>query len=118
MLSPVQYIENQGDFGGEKWLVFESFSDQPSFMPTALAGEYPFGEHSLVGACVTIVAVTSSDGRDWAAYMAAHILGVDSADRETRARWSRTRRRGNKLPKNVAEAMFPRAVEEWGRYRL
>lgn len=103
MLFPIDQVERDG----EKWLVFESFSDSPFFRPEGLNFE------GVTGAVIVIVAVTSSGGRDWAAYWAAHVLN----GRNPEIRWEKTRRRGHKIPRAIAEVMFPHATEEWGYYR-
>lgn len=64
--------------------------------------------------CVTIVAVVEGEKekprggmndkvREWTAYMAAYPATLDKD-----CRIAETRARGNKLPKDVAAAMFPR----------
>jgi hypothetical protein len=68
---------------------------------------------------ITIVAIRGGVKTDWAAYWASFILREHDADNPLlfNGRVRTTRYHGSKVPKEVAEAMFPRAAGEWGYYR-
>jgi hypothetical protein len=98
--------------------VHEVFSDAEVFMPEGMGG-YPSDPYGLVGSVITIVAVRGGVKTDWAAYWASFILRQGDADNtmQWNGRVRTTRYHGSKVPKEVAEEMFPRAADEWGYYR-
>jgi hypothetical protein len=97
-LAPLQIMDDPRGEPQKEVHVFESFTTDTS------------GQEN----CVTIVAVVEGmkqkprggmddQIREWTAYMAAYPCTVDQG-----CRVADTRARGNKLPKDVAVAMFPR----------
>jgi hypothetical protein len=94
-------------------LVFEAHNASTQFCLTVVAVVELERDHELA-AERRLGGAEAEDVREWTAYWAAHPTEHDSEPQQ-KDRIEYTRRHGNKIPRSVAEAMFPRFTDAYFR---